>query len=141
MARFPYTNAVNTPDSLMPRLSLMLNLGDQSVAIVGLVDSGASVNVLPYSVGLQLGAVWTEQRLTIPLVGSLGRFEARGLALLASHPQLTPTNPVRLVFAWTRSDEAPLLLGQTNFFMEFDVFFYGSVNMFDVNLKQNRLND
>ena len=33
---------------------------------------------------------------------------------------------VRLVFAWSSSDDAPLLLGRMNFFLEFDVCFYRS---------------
>lgn len=34
--------------------------------------------------------------------------------------------PVRLAFAWVKLANAPLILGQTNFFMEFDVHFYRS---------------
>ena len=34
--------------------------------------------------------------------------------------------PVRLAFAWVQSPNAPLILGQTNFFMEFEVCFYRS---------------
>jgi hypothetical protein len=40
--------------------------------------------------------------------------------------------PVRLAFAWSRSDDVPLILGQVNFFMEFDVCFYRSKLEFDV---------
>ena len=42
---------------------------------------------------------------------------------------------MRLAFAWTRSDEVPLLLGQVNFFMEFDVCFYRSRYAFDLRPK------
>jgi hypothetical protein len=42
----------------LPRLPLVLHYGEQQLELVGLVDSGATVNVLPYTVGLQLGAVW-----------------------------------------------------------------------------------
>ena len=34
--------------------------------------------------------------------------------------------PVRLAFAWVKSPGVPLILGQTNFFLEFDVCFYRS---------------
>jgi hypothetical protein len=40
--------------------------------------------------------------------------------------------PVRLVFAWAQSDAVPVLLGQVNFFMEFDVCFLRKSGVFDV---------
>jgi hypothetical protein len=55
--RFPYTVTdpnQNEFDSL-PRLPLALQLDHRRVEGVGLVDSGATVNVLPYDTGLQLG--------------------------------------------------------------------------------------
>jgi hypothetical protein len=39
---------------------------------------------------------------------------------------------VQLVFAWSLSDDAPLLLGRMNFFLEFDVCFYRSQLAFEV---------
>ena len=39
--------------------------------------------------------------------------------------------PVRLVFAWVKK-EVPLILGQTNFFLEFDVYFYRSKLEFEI---------
>ena len=52
---------------VMPYLPLRLTNGSQSVEVVALLDTGASVNVLPYDMGLQLGAVWEEQTVIIPL--------------------------------------------------------------------------
>jgi hypothetical protein len=43
--------------------------------------------------------------------------------------------PVRLAFAWARSDAVPVILGQVNFFMEFDVCFFRSRGLFDVRPK------
>ena len=40
-----------------------------------------------------------------------------------------------LAFAWARAENIPVILGQTNFFMEFDVCFYRSKMEFDVNPK------
>ena len=40
--------------SLAPMLPLTL-VGGQSVATSGLADTGAAINVLPYSLGVQLG--------------------------------------------------------------------------------------
>jgi hypothetical protein len=133
--RFPYGPADDLPTSLMPRLPLVLTYGSRSVEVVGLLDTGAAVNVLPYGVGLALGAVWEDQKFSVPLVGSLGRYEARGLAVFASHPQINPDQPVRLVCAWTKAEDAPVLFGQMNFFMEFDVCFYRSQTVFDIHLK------
>ena len=90
------------------------------------------MNVLPYPVGVALGADWDQQSTVISLAGSLGRVEARALVLLASHSQLTLDGPIRLVFAWTRAEDAPVIFGQTNFFMEFNVCFYRSQGAFEV---------
>ncbi|HID51293.1 MAG TPA: hypothetical protein EYP41_04545 [Anaerolineae bacterium] len=47
--------------------------------------------------------------------------------------QVDEFSPVRLAFAWVKSDNVPLILGQTNFFMEFDVCFYRSKMTFEIN--------
>jgi len=66
------------------------------------------------------------------LTGTLARLEARGLILSARVGQFTP---VRLAFAWTQSNDVPLILGQINFFLEFDVFFSRSQLFFEVRPK------
>jgi hypothetical protein len=121
----------------MPHLPLTLQFGGRSVEVIGLLDTGSAVNVLPYPVGLALGAAWNEQTLRVPLVGSLGRLEARALVVFASHPQITPQAPVRLVFAWTQAVEAPVIFGQVNFFAEFDVCFYRAQEAFEVRPKSS----
>jgi hypothetical protein len=58
--RFKYSttdSSQNECDSL-PRLPLILRNNDQAIEVVGLVDSGAAVNVLPYDIGTQLGGSW-----------------------------------------------------------------------------------
>lgn len=134
-ARFPYTLAGATAPSLMPRLALTLNHGQRSVDVIGLLDTGAAVNVLPYSSGLALGADWLQQTVSVPLTGSLGRVEARALVVWASHPQLTHHGPVRLVFAWTQVEDVPVIFGQANFFLEFDVCFFRAQVAFEVRTK------
>ncbi|WP_340626568.1 MULTISPECIES: hypothetical protein [Aphanizomenon] len=37
--------------------------------------------------------------------------------------QIGNLEPVRLAFAWVEASNVPLILGQTNFFREFDVCF------------------
>jgi hypothetical protein len=129
--RFQYTTTDPTQNELdsLPRLPLVLRYGNQVVQAVGLVDSGATVNVLPYRLGLQLGAVWDDQKATIRLAGNLGNVAAQPFFPMAEIGDFTP---VRLAFAWSQSDDVPLILGQMNFFMEFDVCFYRSKLEFEV---------
>ena len=124
-------DSFGVPDAL-PQLPLSLTYRGVSVETAALLDTGASVNVLPYSVGLQLGAVWEEQTTSVTLAGNLASVEARGLLVSA---QIGDFAPVRLVFAWSLSDDAPLLLGRMNFFLEFDVCFYRSQLIFEVRPK------
>jgi hypothetical protein len=59
----------------------------------------------------------------------LALVEARGLLVFA---QVGNFDLVRLVFGWCQSDDVPLLLGQMNFSLEFDVCFYRSQLVFEV---------
>ena len=97
-----------------------------------MLDTGSTVNVLPYEIGLTLRAVWERQRLSFSLGGNLARFEARALVLMAYVEQF-PT--VELAFAWTRDRNAPLILGHMNFFLAFDVCFYRSELAFEISPK------
>ena len=130
--RFPYSSLNDDPTTLMPRLSLTLMLKERTVDVTGLVDSGAAVNLIPFSVGRDLGAVWEQQKVAVPLVGSLGRVEARALIVEALHSQLTSDHPVELIFAWAKDENVPVLFGQTNFLMEFRVCFDASNAIFEV---------
>ena len=93
------------------------------------------VSVLPWSVGEALGAVWEKQAIPLRLTGNLANFEARAL-LLSATVGLFP--PVQLAFAWTKSDDVPVLLGMTNFFMEFDVCFFRSQAVFEIRPKSSQ---
>jgi hypothetical protein len=132
--RFNYSttsSSQNEFDSL-PRISLALRREDRSVEAIALVDSGATVNVLPYELGLELGAVWDDRRAIIQLTGNLSSQPAMPLSAIAQIGEFSPTE---LVFAWVRVLNAPLILGQTNFFLEFDVCFYRSKSEFEVKPK------
>lgn len=131
-ARFPFITAVAGRSAAvpMPVLPLELSLADgAAVRAQGLLDTGATVNVLPFSLGLRLGAVWENQRTVVTLTGNLAAHEARALMLEA---RIAEFAPVKLVFAWTRSEQVPLLLGQVNFFQEFDVCFHAARREFEV---------
>jgi hypothetical protein len=101
---------------------------------MGLVDSGATVNELPYEVGLQLGAVWDERRANVRLAGTLGQQPAMPVFMIA---EIADFAPVRLAFAWVQIPNALLILGQTNFFMEFEVCFYRPSLEFEVTPKSS----
>ena len=104
----------------MPLLPLELrHSSGETARVQGLLDSGSTVNVLPYGVGVRLGAVWETQTTRVQLTGNLAMQEARALLVEARVAEFAP---VRLVFAWTRAESVPLLLGQMNFFETFDVF-------------------
>jgi hypothetical protein len=129
--RYPYRMAdpAEGAASLSPYLPLTLSLGSNRVSVSGLVDSGAAINVLPFDVGVQLGAVWEQQAMPVRLTGNLAAAEARGLVVIANVGQFPP---VRLAFAWTQARTIPVILGQVNFFLEFDVCFFRSGSVFEI---------
>lgn len=131
--RFPYTITAPTQNEFdsLPRLPLTLQLDHRPVEAVGLVDSGATVNVLPYDTGLQLGGLWEDRKATIKLAGNLGGVAAQPIFVMATIGDLSP---IRLVFAWSRSNNVSLILGQMNFFMEFEVCFFRKQREFEIKL-------
>ena len=132
--RFPFISPTTHKGegALMPFLPIQLHLQGRKVKIYGLLDTGATVNVLPYSIGLNLGAVWENQTISLRLGGNLANTEARALFVDAF---VADFDKIQLAFAWSKSDNVPVLLGQTNFFMEFDVLFSRSALFFEVTPK------
>ncbi len=133
--KFSYKVIDSSPGMVdrMPYLPLLLSYDGQSLNTEGLLDTGASVNVLPYEVGLQLGLIWEEETLSVVLAGNLARFEARAVVLDA---QVRSFPTVNLAFAWTQAANVPLILGQANFFFEYDVCFFRARSEFEVRPKQ-----
>jgi len=129
--RFPFVEARDALGSIdaVPQLPLTLYYRNSAVEVSGLLDTGASVNVLPYSVGIQLGAVWEELTTSVQLAGNLAPVEARGLVMSA---QVSDFTPVRLVVAWSLNNDVPLLLKRMNFFLEFDLCFYRPQRAFEL---------
>ncbi len=129
--QFPYFD--RNPGSggldLMPDRPIILRHGAKSVSCVGLIDSGASISVLPYSLGIQLGFDWKSEKAAITLGGTLASIAARGIVAEAVVGQLAP---VRLAFAWAQSDQVPFLLGQFTFFEVFDLPFSRSRKTIEV---------
>src|SRR5207248_10547787 len=76
--RFAYTATQDGPGAvgLMPKLPITLSLQRLSTTASGLLDTGATVNVLPYQVGIEIGAEWKDEAATIRLTGNLAQFKA-----------------------------------------------------------------
>lgn len=130
--RFPYLHVLPSQPrpAFAPLMPLALQFENRApIEAQGLLDSGAAVNVLPYSLGLRLGADWDRQTLSVKLTGNLAQHEARALLVNTS---ISGFDSIRLVCAWTRSDQVPLLLGQVNFFEEFNVCFRRSQLYFEL---------
>ena len=113
--QFPYCdrNPASGGLDLMPDLPIVLRHQAYTISGIGLVDSGASISVLPYTLGVQLGLDWNTQKARIVLAGTLAHVDARGIVVEAAVGQLSP---VRLALAWADSEKVPFLLGQFNFF-------------------------
>lgn len=136
--RFAYSKMPGYPELEpgLPVISLRLIYAapDGSATIVpvqAIVDSGSSVNILPYDVGVQLGLDWEAQSFELPVAHWLRGSKAFGVLLGG---QIEPFPPVELAFAWTQktSAEVPIILGETNFFQEFDVCLSGSRQVFEI---------
>jgi hypothetical protein len=101
------------------------------ITVPALVDSGADFSVFPYEVGLELGFVWEEQTLSVPLGGMLKGVPAVGVLVRGEIPGLPEK---ALVFAWAKTS-CRVILGQLNFFQQYRVTFEGYENAFDISAK------
>ena len=133
--RFPYKiidSSLGMVDR-MPHLPLTLSYNSHPLKVEGLLDTGASVNVLPYEIGKQLGFIWENETLSVILAGNLAQFEARAVVVDA---QVGSFPTINLAFAWTQATNVPLILGQANFFFEFDVCFFRARSEFEIRPKR-----
>lgn len=126
LRRFTYT-----PARYLPFIPITLFYGERSITKEALVDSGATNNVLPYHVGLELGLSWEAQTRELTPVDILRGAPVVGIRL---HGKVKPFPPRELVFAWTQKDDLPLILGHVNFFWEFDVHFYDAQGFFEITI-------
>jgi hypothetical protein len=116
------------PD-LAPMLPIRLDRNGASLDVVALVDSGAAVSVLPWSVGTRFGIDWDSLNVPCSVGGSAGGIPGKVFVVngtVATFPA------VPLVFAWVQSDAPPVILGQTNFFLNFDVLFARARGYFEI---------
>lgn len=136
--RFPYVSVRNRIGevSSKPLLPITLQHKGLEFASSGLLDSGADINVLPFHIGLALGAVWKEQNIRVPIAGSLADVEARGIVVEGTVADVWHGE---LAFAWASSRNVPLILGHVNFFESFDVCFYRTMMYFELTPTSNRI--
>ncbi len=139
--RFTYSKMPNYPElepglPVVPlRLIHVMPNGSAAIVLVqAIIDSGSSINILPHDVGLQLALDWEAQTFDLPVAQWLRGTKAFGVLLGG---QIEPFSPVELAFAWTQktSADVPVLLGETNFFQEFDVCLSGSQQVFEIAAK------
>lgn len=96
--RYPYIsgNSALGEASFRPCLSFTLSSQQASVSALGLLDTGATVNVLPYLLGIELGYEWERQTTVLDLTGNLAQFQARAVLAQAT---VGDYEPVQLIFA------------------------------------------
>ncbi len=133
-AKFSYISMTQSALSsdLMPYFPLKLSRENESTEVLGLLDSGSAMNVLPYQIGLKLGAILENQMPLFQLGGNLGNYESKGLVLTA---KIADFKSVNLAFAWTKAEDVPVIFGQTNFFSLFDVCFFRQDNEFEIKMR------
>jgi hypothetical protein len=112
-----------------PLLKVSLTGPGDAVDSLALVDSGADVNVLPWGLGVRLGFAWNPNKATLRVLGAVDRAAAMPVLVRMNFGDFPP---VTQAFAWCQSEDVPLVLGQTNFFMEFDICFFRTQLEFSV---------
>jgi hypothetical protein len=129
--RFDY--AAPPPGALYgkPLVTIALSHAGHEITVSALVDSGATISILPYEEGRQLGLVWKEQTIPLHLGGPLKGIPAVAV-LVDGHISGLPETP--LVMAWVAKTEHLIrtILGQVNFFQQFKITFEGYTNTFDI---------
>ena len=118
--RFFYTRG-------LPFVPVRFSHDGRAVDTPALVDSGASVNVLPHDIGLRLGLSWNAQTRRVRLTGFYAETLAYGVTI---QTQVGEFPPVLLAAAWTHTNDIPVVFGQMNFFREFQVAFHGKSEIF-----------
>lgn len=131
--RFSYTPHSQFPVGI-PLVTIQLSHNSTITTVSAVVDSGAALNILPYDVGMALNLNWDDQTYPLDLGGILTGTRAYAVLLQA---KIEPFASLKLAFAWIDkpSTEVHVLLGQVNFFQEFDVHFYGHQKAFEIALK------
>lgn len=110
-------------DIARPFVPVILRLGGNEIQELAMIDSGADVSVLPYRVGVNLGALWEDQDEVLVVAGLTEDLESRDITLNLTIGTLPR---IMVPFAWTARDDLPVILGQSGFFSQFDICFFRS---------------
>lgn len=110
-------------DHPRPFVPVNLRLGGNEIHELAMIDSGADVCVLPRQIGVNLGALWEDQYEVVGLAGLTENLESRRITLNVTVGNLPS---IMVPFAWTNSDDVPVILGQSGFFSQFDICFFRS---------------
>jgi Aspartyl protease len=113
---FPYQEV--EPGVWMPYIPVRLEANGNVVDVMALVDTGSTISVIPNRIGRELGLDW-ESGNTVLLTGAL-ESEAR---LMVLDMEISGLGKMKQGFAWARNDKSRVILGNMNFFVEYDVYF------------------
>jgi hypothetical protein len=133
-ARFSYSTFSDAHGAtlLRPIIPIDLTYVNRVMTANALLDTGADANILPYSLGVELGRDWDKEKPISGISGNLSQSEARAIILTVT---IAPFDPLRMLFIWVKTDIARVILGQINFFQEFDVCFFASAEKFELQRK------
>ncbi|MFY9221938.1 MAG: hypothetical protein WAQ98_04685 [Blastocatellia bacterium] len=123
---FPY---ISHKGILMPFVPIRLVRNNLLLDTKALVDTGAVVNVVPYQSGLALGGIWNDKLAKLSLGGALAGHSSCPFFLYAT---VGSFQPIKMGCAWADTDDIPVILGNVNFFDEFDVCFYRKDKFFEL---------
>lgn len=130
---FPYILSTEYVDDQLARpfIPISIRYHGNSIDTSAMLDSGADTSILPYAMGLALGADWSRQPDLWHLEGFGGEFETKKLV---ADLVIGTWHPLRILFGWTRANDVPVVLGQLNFFYLVDICFYRSRELVQLSL-------
>ncbi|MCP4698982.1 MAG: hypothetical protein GY862_19340 [Gammaproteobacteria bacterium] len=77
--RFAFSPSQQDLGNVLPFLPLRLSYRGKALDTSALLDTGATVNVLPYNIGRELGINWEQQTMPVKLAGNLANLPAKAL--------------------------------------------------------------
>ena len=137
---FPYlTNLEYAQDSVVrPFLPISIGLEGSVADSLALLDTGSDLNVIPFSLGIRLGADWAQHQPEHKLNGLTESLEAKNLILDVT---VSDWPTIRMPFAWAETNAIPVILGQSPFFLHFNVCFMRAQREFELEFRRPRQSD
>jgi hypothetical protein len=123
--RFVGPGLVPQPQELAPLLPARLSRNGVDVAVSALVDSGATISVVPFDVGARSGYSWNAVALGGVAGGAVGK-------LIAVDLMFNPFGRIPQMFAGSSSNDQPVIFGRAMFFFDFDVCFHRARGYFEI---------